>query len=75
MYIPGLYHTYTKIPKVVHGGCFPDGGARGRPRGREPGPRACPSRFASTGGAWEGQENLNALVNIHVLGERRVHGK
>ena len=25
MYIPGLYHTYTKIPKVVHGGCFPDG--------------------------------------------------
>ena len=24
MYIPGLYHTYTKIPKVVHGGCFPD---------------------------------------------------
>jgi hypothetical protein len=34
MYLPGLYHTYTKIPKVVHGGCFPDVRVRFRVRRR-----------------------------------------
>jgi hypothetical protein len=31
-----------------------------------------PQPLRLTGGAWEGQENLNALVFIHVFGERLV---